>query len=223
MPGGREGAVLANVIFFGKHMLAVFSLLLLPADCYGWAAPAHPCACTQQPRTGEGLSRKLKQTHPGSYQRQRQFANPNPPIPSGWLCLHSNTISLCLLNLGIGLQSQCHIQLSCSNCLSPQNTKFYTEPQGEGDEAKLFCLLAGTGQGQASGQLPGGRRCSEAWLWVAIVPATNRAVMYATGCLERLQVGCVFQGRRNPCQICTGVSCQQQSSWWLQRRKAQVQ
>lgn len=29
MPGGREGAVLANVIFFGKHMLAVF-----PFSCF---------------------------------------------------------------------------------------------------------------------------------------------------------------------------------------------
>lgn len=80
----------------------------------------------------EGFSRKLTQTHPASYQRQTQPANPNPPISSGWFCLPSNTICLCLLNSGVGPPIPVPRSAELQQLpLSVANKKFCAAPQGK--------------------------------------------------------------------------------------------
>lgn len=105
---------------------------------------------------GKGLSHKVTQTHPASYQRQRRFANPNPPIPSGRFCLQSNTTCLCLLNLGIGFQPRGCTELSCSNCLSPRQTQSFVPHLREKKWGKI--ILPSSWKGPRTGKWAAARR-----------------------------------------------------------------
>lgn len=144
MPRGREGAVLANVIFFGKHMLACF----FPFSCFLLIAMDEQLLHILVPvhgghAPGKVFHARLHKSTLGLPTGRDSLQIQIPQFHRVGFFLHSNTICLCLLNLGVGHQPAIpvpHLAELQQLPLSTANTKFCAAPQRKETRQNYFAF-----------------------------------------------------------------------------------